>query len=128
MPQTLLRQTARILKAHTYAEVWALLLEGVGVLRPCKGRTANGLPVRANGMVAWVDLQDILFLVLAGRGGFRHLYGRVYRRSPHYRWLAEKCRPRCRWDGLWPSAAGRLLADELAVQHANGAGRAMPAG
>ncbi|MDG1353887.1 MAG: helix-turn-helix transcriptional regulator [Sulfitobacter sp.] len=112
--KTLNRQTARILKATTYADVWALLLEGLGLF----GITAvrYGVTRSRHGM-SLGDVQDVLFLSSLGEEDFQtYVETGVYRRSPHHRWLAEN-------DGAislaWfaqEAKAGRLLPDELEVQ------------
>lgn len=108
---TLMQQTARILKGTSYGEVWALLLEGLGLF----GITAvrYGLTRSRYGM-SLGDLQDILFLSSLGTQDFTdYIETGLYRRSPHYRWMAEN-------DGAvswgWfvtEAAAGRLPEDEI---------------
>ncbi|WP_298861169.1 LuxR family transcriptional regulator [uncultured Sulfitobacter sp.] len=106
----LMRQTARILKGSSYGEVWSLLLEGLGFF----GITAvrYGLTRSRYGM-SLGDLQDILFLSSMGAQDFTdYIETGLYRRSPHYRWMAEN-------DGtvswgwfLEEAQAGRLPRDE----------------
>ena len=106
----LMRQTTRILKGTSYGEVWSLLLEGLGFF----GITAvrYGLTRSRYGM-SLGDLQDILFLSTLGAQDFSdYIETGLYRRSPHYRWMAEN-------DGavswgwfLEEAQAGRLLEDE----------------
>lgn len=108
----LLRQTARILKAGSYGEVWALLLEGLGLF----GITAvrYGLTRSRYGM-SLGDLQDILFLSTLGAQDFTdYIETGLYRRSPHYRWMAQNDGA-VSWGWFVQEAdAGRLLPDERA--------------
>jgi LuxR family transcriptional regulator len=114
--QTLLRQTARILKGTTYAEVWALLLEGLGFFGIKAVR--YGLTRSRYGM-SLGDLQDILFLSSLGEEDFAtYIETGLYRRSPHYRWLAENVGAVSLGWFVAEARAGRLLPDELAVQNA----------
>lgn len=124
-PDSLLAQTANILKAKSYSEVWALLLEGLGMY----GITAvrYGLTRSRYGM-SLGDLQDILYLSSLGAQDFTdYIETGLYRRSPHYRWMAEN-------DGavswgwfLQEAAAGWLHPDEQAfLQEMEKAGQ--PAG
>ncbi|WP_299024189.1 LuxR family transcriptional regulator [uncultured Sulfitobacter sp.] len=111
-PDVLMKQTARILKGNSYSEVWALLLEGLAYF----GITAvrYGLTRSRYGM-SLGDLQDILFLSTLGEQDFTdYIETGLYRRSPHYRWMAEN-------DGAvswgWfvqEAAAGRLKEEERA--------------
>ncbi len=83
----LMHQTARILKGTSYDEVWTLLLEGLGFF----GITAvrYGLTRSRYGM-SLGDLQDILFLSTLGEQDFTdYIEAGLYRRSPHYRWMAQ---------------------------------------
>ncbi len=109
-PDRLLHQTARILKARSYDEVWAHLLEGLALF----GITAvrYGL-TRSRYGLSLGDLQDILFLsTLGAQDTADYIEAGAYRRSPHYRWMAEN-------DGAvswgWfvrEAAEGRLLPSE----------------
>ena len=122
---TLMHQTARILKGTSYGDVWSLLLEGLGFF----GITAvrYGLTRSRYGM-SLGDLQDILFLSSLGAQDFTdYIETGLYRRSPHYRWMAEN-------DGVvswgWfvdQAQAGNLLEDEqLFLQEMEAVGQ--PAG
>jgi LuxR family transcriptional regulator len=83
-----LHQTARILKGGTYGEVWTLLLEGLGLFGITGVR--YGLTRSRYGM-SLGDLQDILFLSTLGARDFTdYIETGQYRRSPHYRWMAER--------------------------------------
>ena len=108
----LLRQTARILKANSYGGVWALLLEGLGFF----GITAvrYGLTRSRYGM-SLGDLQDILFLSSMGAQDFTdYIETSLYRRSPHYRWMAENDGA-VSWGWFVTEArTGRLMSDERA--------------
>ena len=105
-----LNQTARILKGSSYDEVWNLLLEGLGLFGISAVR--YGLTRSRYGM-SLGDLQDILFLSSMGAQDFNdYIETGLYRRSPHYRWMAER-------DGavswgwfLGPEAKEWLLPDE----------------
>ena len=98
------------LKARLNTEVWSRLLEGLGFFGITAAR--YGLTRSRYGM-SLGDLQDILFLSTLGTQDFTHyIETGHYRRSPHYRWMAEN-------DGavswgwfLEEAAAGRLLTDE----------------
>ncbi|MEH6830333.1 MAG: autoinducer binding domain-containing protein [Sulfitobacter sp.] len=107
---TLMRQTSRILKGTSYSEVWALLLEGLGFF----GITAvrYGLTRSRYGM-SLGDLQDILFLSTLGTQDFTdYIETGLYRRSPHYRWMAENDGA-VSWGWFIDEAkAGRLPEDE----------------
>jgi len=120
-----LHHTARILKGTSYSEVWSLLLEGLEMF----GITAvrYGLTRSRYGM-SLGDLQDILFLSSMGERDFTdYIETGLYRRSPHYRWMAQN-------DGAvswgWfvqEASAGRLEEDERAfLAQMEGAGQ--PAG
>lgn len=124
-PQALLRQTSRILKATSYSEVWSLLLEGLAFFNITAVR--YGLTRSRYGM-SLGDLQDVLYLSTLGEQDFKaYIETGLYRRSPHYRWMAEN-------DGVvswgWfldEAKAGRLLPDEQAfLQEMERAGQ--PAG
>ncbi|KIN71642.1 helix-turn-helix transcriptional regulator [Sulfitobacter guttiformis] len=109
--QMLMHQTARILKGTSYGEVWALLLEGLGFFGITGVR--YGLTRSRYGM-SLGDLQDILFLSTLGTQDFTdYIETGLYRRSPHYRWMAQN-------DGVvswgWfvtEAAAGRLPDEEI---------------
>jgi len=107
-----LHQTACILKASCYDEVWARLLVGLGIF----GITAvrYGLTRSRHGM-SLGDLQDILFLSTLGEKDFTdYIETGLYRRSPHYRWMAENDGA-VSWGWFVQEAkAGRLLPDEHA--------------
>ncbi len=84
---TLMRQTTRILKGTSYSEVWSLLLEGLGFFGIAAVR--YGLTRSRYGM-SLGDLHDILFLSTLGSQDFTdYIETGLYRRSPHYRWMAE---------------------------------------
>lgn len=120
-----MRQTARILKAASYDEVWALLLEGLGFFGIRAVR--YGL-TRARYGMSLGDLQDVLFLSTLGAQDFTdYIETGLYRRSPHYRWMAEN-NGAVSWGWFYEeAAAGRLPESECAfLDDLNAAGA--PAG
>lgn len=83
----ILHQTARILKGTSCDQVWCLLLEGLALFGITGVR--YGLTRSRHGM-SLGDLQDILFLSTLGEQDFTdYIETGLYRRSPHYRWMAE---------------------------------------
>lgn len=105
-----LNQTSRILKGTSYDEVWSLLLEGLGLYGITSVR--YGLTRSRYGM-SLGDLQDILFLSTMGTEDFdNYIATGMYRRSPHYRWMAENDGA-ISWGWFVDEArAGRLLPEE----------------
>ncbi|MEH6646780.1 autoinducer binding domain-containing protein [Sulfitobacter sp.] len=110
--QQVLHQMACILKASSYDEVWARLLVwveffGITAVRYGLTRSRYGMSLG--------DLQDILFLSTVGEQDFiDYIETGLYRRSPHYRWMAEN-NGAVSWGWFLEKAkAGRLLPDEHA--------------
>ncbi|QUJ77075.1 autoinducer binding domain-containing protein [Sulfitobacter albidus] len=85
--ETLMAEMAEILHARSYDEVWTRLLSTLKLFDITAVR--YGL-TRSRYGYSLGDLQDILYLSSMGDSDFsNYIETGAYRRSPHFRWMAE---------------------------------------